>query len=313
MVEEAIRREYQVIALTRTFAKAKELQNWGAQVVPIDLSNPKELEDLLKRTQPDYFIHNAGVTKLTKQTKEDYVQGNVQLTKDVIDAIQKVIPQLKKFIFTSSLEAGGPGDAKTLKPKKIDEPRPPVTAYGQSKLLAEKIIQQQDKIPYIIFRPTAVYGSGDRGLANYFRLVKAHFQPYFISDRQLLSFIYVKDLAALYLDALETPIKNKIYYVSDGQVYTAKEFGDWVKTILGVSTMRLVFPKALLKIISGSSELLAHSFGIPNFFSKERFRQISEPNWSCDISETINDFNFAPAYDLESGLRETLDEYRHKV
>ena len=306
LVQEGIRRNFKVVALTRSLAKAKGLKEMGAKVIEINLSNLDKLEKLLIAVQPDYFIHNAGVTKLTMNTNGDYYRGNVDLTQGIVTALQNKVPNLKKLIFTSSLEAGGPGDAKSLRPKKISEPTEPITEYGKSKLLAEKCLQNQSAIPYIVLRPTAVYGSGDQGLTPYFNLVKAHIQPFFVSDKQLVSFIYVKDLVRLYYDALVSPVRGKVYFVSDGQVYTVNEFSNLVKKILDVWTIKVVIPKIILSGIATLSEGLFQTLGAKNFFSKERLLQVSELNWSCDISDTVQDFGFKPAYDLEKGLRETI-------
>jgi len=62
----------------------------------------------------------------------------------------------------SSLSSYGRGDEKTFRPIRLDDPQRPDTAYGQSKLEAENYIRKQTYFPYVILRPTGVYGPGEK-------------------------------------------------------------------------------------------------------------------------------------------------------
>jgi len=44
----------------------------------------------------------------------------------------------------------------------------------------------------------------------------------------------------------------------------------------------------------------------------ERYKEISCRNWLCDGSETFNDFDFKPEFDLLSGLQETIAWYKQE-
>ncbi len=306
LVEEGIRRGYHVIAWTRNKNSAKSLLDLGAEVVQINLLDGDSLKEWMAKNQVDYFIHNAGVTKLSVYQKEDYFNGNVVTTRHVLEALRDT--SCRKFAYTSSLEASGPGDSDSLAPKQVNNGSQPITDYGQSKYQAEEIIRRQS-IPYLIFQPTAVYGPLDKGFAAYFDLLKAHVEPYFISKKQLLSFIYVKDLARLYFDGLASPHCNKTYFAADGDTYTVAEFNQKIKALLHTKTVKIVLPQMALAGVAKVSETLSNRFGIRNFFSQERFKQVKELNWSCDITETVKDLGFKPAYDLDRGLAETMEWY----
>ena len=62
----------------------------------------------------------------------------------------------------SSLSAMGQGDDETYKPFTSAMLPMPNTRYGVSKLKAETYLQTLEGFPYIIFRPTGVYGPHER-------------------------------------------------------------------------------------------------------------------------------------------------------
>jgi nucleoside-diphosphate-sugar epimerase len=109
------------------------------------------------------------------------------------------------MVFISSLASIGPlKDASRL----IDETTSPVpvTSYGRSKLLAEESLKNI-KLPMIILRPTAVYGSRDKDIFIILKTFNSGFEPYIGRGAQQLSFVYVKDLAAVSVNALFTVTK----------------------------------------------------------------------------------------------------------
>ena len=42
----------------------------------------------------------------------------------------------------------------------------------------------------------------------------------------------------------------------------------------------------------------------------DKFKIIKQRNWLCDVSDGERDFNFSPKYDLEAGVRESIEWYR---
>lgn len=90
---------------------------------------------------------------------------------------------LKRFVYISSLSIMGA--IREQQPyeeiRESDEPKPN-TAYGKSKLEAEKWLESQP-IPYVILRPTGVYGPRERDYFLQIQSIKNHmdfavgFQP----------------------------------------------------------------------------------------------------------------------------------------
>jgi nucleoside-diphosphate-sugar epimerase len=123
-----------------------------------DLSNVDSIVDVLKKTQPDYFIHLAAVTFVAHESANDFYNTNLFGTLNLLDAIQLAGLQPKKVIIASSANVyGNPGQAV------IDEAvQPlPINHYANSKLAMENMVRLWfDRLPIIITRPFNYTGAG---------------------------------------------------------------------------------------------------------------------------------------------------------
>ena len=70
-------------------------------------------------------------------------------------------------------------------------------------------------IPYIIFRCTGIYGPRDHDYFLMFESVKKGFDFSVGFRRQMLTFIYVEDLARAIYDALEKAPTGEVYNISE--------------------------------------------------------------------------------------------------
>jgi nucleoside-diphosphate-sugar epimerase len=115
----------------------------------------------------EVIIHLAGKAHDTKNTTNGqvYFQINLGLTQHIFDYFLK--SPVKKFIFFSSVKAVADEVlGEILTEKTTPNPK---TAYGMSKLVAEKLIQDhkitEDKKVYIL-RPCMIHGPGNKGNLN---------------------------------------------------------------------------------------------------------------------------------------------------
>src|SRR3989454_11717603 len=108
-------------------------------------------------------------------------------TANVLEAAAADPSSLGRFLYVSSLAAGGP----TVPGGPIDETRPPapVTDYGRSKLAGEVLVRAA-RFPWTILRAPVVYGEWDREVLKVFRLARRGIVPVFSDGSQELSVIY---------------------------------------------------------------------------------------------------------------------------
>ena len=159
-------------------------------------------------------VHAAGVTKCLH--KADFFRINTDGTSNLVKALQATQPALKRFVFISSLSIFGA--IREQQPYKEIEPTDtpkPNTAYGQSKLKAEAMLP--DDFPYIILRPTGVYGPREKDYFLMAKSIKGHSDFAVGYKQQDITFVYVKDVVQAVFLALDHGKTGSAYFLSDGQ------------------------------------------------------------------------------------------------
>jgi len=312
IVEESLRLGHTVYAGVRQSSKLNNLPLDKIKVLTLDLSNQFSLTEQWDKLsndgiQIDYVIHNAGVT--ISSNAEDFDRINFKYTRNLYWSFADLNYQPLKFILISSLAACGPGNAETLAPITTSDTANPITAYGRSKLKAEEFLKKQQLIPHVIIRPTAVYGPRDKDFLSLFQALNRGIEPYIGNQNQVLSFIHVYDLAAIICRILESNVKNTTYNVSDGQPVTLKEFTQTAKRAINKPAIPLIIPGWLLRLIVNMLEIKTKVTGKPSNLNKDKYKELTAMNWSCDSGELYKDINYMPQYNIYNGLPDVLNWY----
>lgn len=314
LVEKALSLGWQVWAGIRKSSSREYLQDSRIEFVDLEFSNVNRLTGQLsdfveKYGGIDYIIHNAGVTKCLNS--DDFDKINFKYTANLIEAINTANISLGKFVLMSSLSAYGIGDEVNYTPIKTADIPNPNTAYGESKIKAERFLEEKAAFSYIIMRPTGVYGPREKDYFLMLKTVKSGLDVGAGFKSQHLTFIYVKDLVdAVYL-ALESSVRNKGYFVADGDVYTDKEYTALVKKVLEKKyVLSLKVPLSVLKVISVISEEISKFTKKTSTLNRDKYKIMKQRNWECDITPLVQDLGFSPKYNLERGLRESVEWYK---
>ncbi|MCX6291004.1 MAG: NAD(P)-dependent oxidoreductase, partial [Bacteroidetes bacterium] len=306
-----LKRGYEMHAGVRKSSSRKYLADERIRFFELDFTDEKKLEqqfsDFSKANGKfDFIIHNAGLTKAKKI--RDYFTVNSVYTKNFIDALIASGSAPSKFIYMSSLAAFGPG--VTQDPiRHNDNPRP-VTSYGKSKLESENYLRSLNGFPFIIIRPTAVYGPRDKDVYILLKMLKSNVEAYIGFGKQVLSFVYVKDLVRAIFMTLESSHYQKEYFVSDGAVYDSKMFNAIAKKHLNKKTISVTIPTSVVRPIAFATETIAALFGNIATLNRERLKEFEARNWSVDSTPLQDEIGFRAEYDLERGLKETIDWYK---
>ena len=170
IVEEALRRGFETWAAVRKSSSREWLKDERINFIELNLSSKEQLKEQLKDKAFDYVVHAAGVTKCLN--KQDFRRINTEGTKNLVDALLEVKMPLKRLVFVSSLSVFGA--IREQQPyeeiRESDTPQPN-TEYGRSKLAAEQYLDSiGTRIPYIILRPTGVYGPKEK---DYYIMAKS--------------------------------------------------------------------------------------------------------------------------------------------
>ena len=304
LVEKCLAAGLDVYVAVRKSSSVEHLQHLKITYTYPDFSSVEKLQQELHEKQYDFIIHAAGTTKALNA--EAYNAVNAMYTANLGKAVSQY-GGIKKMVFMSSLGAIGPLNHYDKLIQHDQQPNP-VTAYGKSKLLAEKALAEYD-LPLVVLRPTAVYGPREKDIFIILKSISQGIEPYIGKTSQQLSFIYVKDLAQLTVNALFSPATGT-YNVTDGRCYDRYQLADLTKKYLSKKTFRFHLP---LTIVKGVAVLMETTYALLNktaVLNKEKLNELTAMNWCCDISKLKSDLQFEPRFDLEAGLRETLEWYK---
>ncbi len=308
LVEEALKRGFDVTASIRKSSKTDHLRHHPIRFAEINLNDPKSLKEYFSQNKYDYIIHNAGVTKAN--TLQEYYIVNTDYTKNVVNAVIESGNIPDKLIYISSLAAAGPGDPITLTPIKASDTPNPITAYGKSKFESEKFLDGLKDFPYMIIRPTVVYGPREQDLFVFVKTINKNLQPKIGFGTQHLSFIYVRDLVEIIYRALETSHLRKTYFAADGNAYNQTILAQTIKKHLKKKTIGFTIPIGLIRVIAFMNEKIYGLTGKMPVLNLEKVRDLETKNWLINIESMQTDLSFTPNYNLEKGMGEAIEWYK---
>ncbi|MDR0714364.1 MAG: NAD(P)-dependent oxidoreductase [Bacteroidales bacterium] len=305
---EGIRRQYEVFAGVRATSNLQYLPE-NVATVTLSLNDKERLkQELTALGRFDYIIHNAGVTKCRKKT--DFEEVNCGYTRNFVEALIESGTVPDKFLYVSSAAAFGPGDPKSLEPVRLTDTPRPDTLYGQSKLKAEEFIRSQLDFPYLIIRPTGVYGPREKDYFVFLQTVNRRLEPAMGLKKQYLTFIYVTDLAEAMFLALESPYTRKAWFATDGNVYDNREYAAIVKKHLCRKTVYLPVPLFLVKAVSWTLDTVGGWWGCTPTLNKDKYKILRAVNWKCDAEPLQRELGFAARYNLDKGIEECVQWYK---
>lgn len=180
---------------------------------------------------------------------------------------------VKRFILMSSTSIYG--RLKEFPTTEKTAPSPS-SAYGRSKLLAEHAVKRA-KIPYIILRPTIIYGPGfDAGFGSVARGISKGKMKIIGDGTNRVPFVHVDDVVRAVVLALKAKKLNEDYIIAGSEVMTQKQALEEVARAVGARPPREKIPKLLALLAAGSAEKreYAHVLGDDRLFSYAKARKM---------------------------------------
>ena len=172
IVEKGLTEGHVIWAGMRATSSRNYLQDSRIRFVELDMEHPEILRPQLAACKAEFggwdvIVHAAGATKCIR--REDFFRTNTEGTRHFVDALRELDMAPGRFIFISTLSVFGAIREQAVRHatsdnpwiyapiRENDTPRPN-TAYGESKLEAERYLKSLKDFPYVILRPTGVYG-----------------------------------------------------------------------------------------------------------------------------------------------------------
>ena len=313
IVEDALKKGFDTWAAVRKSSSKEYLKDERINFIELNLSSKAQLIEQLRDHDFDYVVHAAGVTKCLN--KQDFHRINTEGTKNLLDAILELQMPLKRFVFVSSLSIFGA--IKEQQPydeiRETDTPHPN-TEYGRSKLAAEKYLESLGpRVPYIILRPTGVYGPREKDYYMMAKTIKQHSDFAVGYKRQDITFVYVSDVVQAIFLALDKGDNGRKYFLSDGEVYQSTTFSDLIHEELGRPWwIRITAPVWVLRIITFCGEYIGRMTGKVTALNNDKFNILRQRNWRCDIQPAIDELGYKPTVKLAEGVRRSIKWYKEQ-
>ncbi|MEE9455880.1 MAG: NAD-dependent epimerase/dehydratase family protein [bacterium] len=257
----------------------------------------------------DVVYHCAGATKARKA--ESLYRVNAEGTANLADACS-ARPTPPSLVYVSSQAAAGPCGADGGR-READE-CVPVSHYGQSKLEGERALQKRAAdLPFVIIRPSAVYGPRDTDMFLFFKFINKGVEPALGWDNRYLSLCYVGDVVdALLLAGRNKRARSEVYFVAHDEVWDWRGVARAVAAALGVKTRTVRVPKVVLFGAATIAELASTLSGKVATLNRERARVMLEEFWVCDISKARKELGFIPRVGFAEGAKLTTAWYREQ-
>lgn len=212
------------------------------EYVNIDITHEDLLSSELVKAQPDFIINTAAMTNVDacENNRESCYNLNVNLVKNLTDYCVEnkthLIHLSTDFIFDG------------VKGNYTEEDKPnPLSYYGETKLLSEKILQNST-LDFTILRTILVYGLvNDMSRSNIVLWVKESLEnkkEITIVDDQYRTPTYVEDLALACKLSIDKKAKG-IYNVSSSELLSVYEIANEI-------AIAFQLDKSLIKPISTS-------------------------------------------------------------
>lgn len=201
--------------------------------------------------------------------------------------------------------------------KETDTPQPN-TAYGKSKLAAEQFLEslnvssaEEDAFPYVILRPTGVYGPREKDYFVMAQSIQGHSDFSVGFKRQDITFVYVQDVVQAVFLAIDHGKTGRKYFLSDGEVYQSSTFSDLLHEELGRPWwIRIKAPVWVLRVITFFGDILGKMTGKMIVLNNDKFNILKQRNWRCDIEPAVKELGFHPEYNLERGVKLSIKWYK---
>ena len=254
----------------------------------------------------DAVVHVAGLIKA--RNSDEYFAVNVGGTSNLVEAARR--RPLKRFVLVSSLEACGP--SADGKPVPADQENP-VTAYGRSKLAAEKVVlSAKDDMPVVILRPGAIYGPRDGEILEAFKSIKRGLLPLVADGDAKGMWIYATDCAEVCLRAIDAEVPSgKAYFVDDGcgPIAQRQMLADAERALGKRALVRASLPVPFLMTVARGVEAFGRMANRPVMLTREKANMLLQ-HWVCSSEDTRRELGWEPKVPWPEGVGLAVEWYR---
>jgi nucleoside-diphosphate-sugar epimerase len=278
----------------------------GVDLAPVSLDDEQALRAAVAGAE--VVFHVAGLIKALHA--DEYVRANVVGTRNLALACASAAPAPRRRVLVSSQAAAGP--AMPSRPADERDPPRPVSAYGHSKLAAERAaLASAGPVEVAIARPSTVYGPRDRALRPLFRLVSLGVAPRLSVD-PAVSLLYVDDLVRLLLALAEHPAAAGRTYFAAGPALRLSEIVALIGDGFGRRPRSIPVPDVALVAAGLAADGLSRLTGQARPFGRRKALEMLHGGWVCSPERAARELGFRALVGHADGFRATAAWYRRR-
>jgi nucleoside-diphosphate-sugar epimerase len=278
--------------LTRTASDKWRINDVLSQIADhrVDLLDNGALQKTVTAIAPDIIIHNAVYGGYPWQTDVARIQEiNITGTRNLIEACKK--NKFELFIKTGSSSEYGDKD----EPMSEEESLNPVTEYGRScamssSLCMETALKEKRRIITLrLFSPYGYFEDKTRLIPSVIISCLKGNNPKVASPEPVRDFIFIEDVMRFYISVIENrdKVEAEVFNVACGRQHSVAEVVEKIILLTG-------------------KNVRPEWGGVPN-------PRIEPKTWQADISKAHRLLHWRPRYDLDKGLKKTIDWFRDNL
>jgi nucleoside-diphosphate-sugar epimerase len=247
----------------------------------------------------DQILHLAGMAHTGKGKAKQAVATNLDGTQNLVAAAIKAKVGRLVFLSSSLAEAAASGNGD-------------VTAYGESKLAAEQLLQQaakEQQIEVVIVRSVNVYGPGMKGnIARMISMIDKGRMPPLPEINNQISLVSAADLAHALLLALDVKApSDSVITVTDGQQYSITQIESAIYRNLGRPMPRWRAPAMLLYCAAAMAGMASRITG--GSISSRTYRNLTCDNLFSN-DKARSELGFEPSITFYDSLQKIVEAIR---
>lgn len=278
---------YSVRALVRNAEAATGLAASGVTLIIGDLSREDSLRALVDDAAA--VIHLAGAVR--GNSPESFDRTNVDGTQRLIDTVTRSAPP-PKLVHISSLAAR----------------EPQLSWYARSKHTAERRLRATtENLDWVIIRPPAVYGPGDKEMLAVFRSMAHGVLPIPGDPDSRVSLIHVDDLVEGIIACLRLPeLGCRTFCLDDGTPdgYGWLDMAAVAEAVWGRKIHAIRIPRPLLNALAYANLGLSRLLGYAPMLTPSKLRELRHPDWVVDNQAFTEATGWRPQVKLRFGLEQ---------
>lgn len=307
VIDELVKNNYKVLAFGRNKTKMQQLKKKNVDIFIGDFCNK---DDALKATENvDYVIH-CGALSTVWGKREDFINTNVNGTMNLVESCRK--NKVKRFVYVSSPSIyAGKMDRTNIKENDYDDNNK-LNYYIESKILAEKELDKNRDVNWVIIRPRGLFGIGDTSIIP--RLIRVNSKiglPLFNKGKNYVDMTCVENVAhALRLCLESEKAVGNIYNITNGEPQCFKDLLEELFDKLGVKPKYMFININVIYFISCLIELFYKTFRIYKEPMLTKYNVCTLGySQTLDITKAKKDLKYKPIITLSEGIEKYAKDY----